>query len=208
LSGYNPIPSDLKLVGPDADRARQDAHLDLLLRRAAALELRFLIFNSGAAWRVPDGVSADAAFADLAAFARRFAEAAARRNITVLVEPLRSTDSNMITTVSDALRLITTVNHPSFALMVDYSFLRIQKEDMNALRDAGRHLRHVHIANPSNPRTYPMDPQESDYASFFRVLKEIGYRGGLSVHAGTAAFLTDAPRAIVFLRTQARELAR
>jgi sugar phosphate isomerase/epimerase len=46
------------------------------------------------------------------------------------------------------------------------------------------------------------------YASFFRVLKEIEYRGGLSVHAGTSAFATDAPRAIAFLRTQARELAR
>lgn len=208
LSGYNPIPNDLKLVGPEADKARQDAHLDLLLRRAAALELQFVIFNSGAAWRVPDGVSAETAFADLVAFSRRFAEAAAGHKIMVLLEPLRSTDSNMITTVADALRLIKAVNHPNFELMVDYSFLRIQKEDMNVLRETGGHLRHVHIANPSNPRTYPMDPQESDYASFFRLLKAIGYRGGLSVHAGTSAFATDAPRAITFLRTQARELAR
>ena len=33
-----------------------------------------------------------------------------------------------------------------------------------------------------------MNPQESDYASFFCLLKAIGYRGGLSVHAGTSAF--------------------
>ena len=206
LSGYNPFPNDLKLVGPEADSARQDAHLALLLKRAAALKLRYVIFNSGASWRVPDGVPAGKAFEQLAAFGRRFAEAAARHKIMVLVEPLRSTDSNMITTVADALRLIKTVDHANFELMVDYSFLRIQKEEAGVLREAGRHLRHVHIANPSNPRTYPMDPQESDYASFFRVLKEIGYRGGLSVHASTTSFAADAPRAIAFLRAQAREL--
>jgi sugar phosphate isomerase/epimerase len=206
LSGYNPIPNDLKLVGPEADKARQDAHLDLLAgRRRSSCSSSS---STGAAWRVPDGVSAETAFADLVAFSRRFAEAAAGYKIMVLLEPLRSTDSNMITTVADALRLIKAVNHPNFELMVDYSFLRIQKEDMNVLRETGGHLRHVHIANPSNPRTYPMDPQESDYASFFRVLKAIGYRGGLSVHADTSAFATDAPRAITFLRTQARELAR
>jgi hypothetical protein len=39
------------------------------------------------------------------------------------------------------------------------------------------------------------------------VLKQIGYRGGLSVHAGTSAFAVDAPRAIGLLRTHARDLA-
>jgi sugar phosphate isomerase/epimerase len=75
------------------------------------------------------------------------------------------------------------------------------------LRQAGRHLRHVHLANPANKRTYPMDDQESNYASFFQVLKDIGYRGGLSVHASTSSFATDAPCAIAFLRTHARRLA-
>jgi hypothetical protein len=52
-----------------------------------------------------------------------------------------------------------------------------------------------------------MSESESDYQSFFEVLKRIGYRGGLRVHAGTSNFTADAPRAISFLCARARELA-
>jgi sugar phosphate isomerase/epimerase len=207
LSGYNPIPRELKVVGPEADAVKLDQHLDHLLSRAAALKLSYVIFNSGAAWRVPEGVSAEDGFKQLAAFSRRFAEAAGRRGITVLIEPLRSTDSNQITTIAEALKLVGAVDHPNFQMMVDYSFLMIQKDDLRALLGAAKHLRHVHLANPAANRTYPMDGSESDYAVFFSVLKQMNYRGGLSVHAGTQAFTNDAPRAIRFLRQQARTLA-
>ena len=208
LSGYNVVPRDLLLVGPAVDRARQDAHIAHVVRRASALRLTYLILNAGAAWKVPDGFSRDEAFNQLADFGRRFATAAAASNLVVLVEPLRSTDSNLLVTINEAVALVEAVKHPSFAMMVDYSFVRITKDDVNALLKAGKHLRHVHIANPDkNPRTYPLEEGESDYASFFRVLKQIGYRGGLSVHAGSKDPMAEAPRAITFLRAKARELA-
>ena len=206
LSGYNPIPADLKIVGPDLDRVKEEAHLRTLLNRAAALKLTYIIFNSGGSWRVPEGMAVDEAYAQLTAFAGRLAQAAARDHITVVVEPLRSTDSNLITTVGEALRLVESVNQPNFAMMVDYSFLTIQGEAPSVLLPAGSRLKHVHLANPANKRTYPMDERESDYASFFAVLKRMGYRGGLSVHATTSAFASDAPRAISFLRRAASDL--
>jgi sugar phosphate isomerase/epimerase len=208
LSGYNPIPAELKIVGPGIDRTKQDPHLTLVVRRAATLGLSYLVFNSGASWRVPDGFARDEAQAQLVDFARRFAAAAAERDITVLVSPLRSTDSNVMTTIAETVAFVKTVDRPNVAMMVDYSFLRIQNDNPSALLSAGRLLRHVHVANPAaTPRAYPMDEKESDYASFFSVLKRIGYRGGLSVHAGTNAFAEEAPRAIAFLRRCALELA-
>jgi D-psicose/D-tagatose/L-ribulose 3-epimerase len=209
LSGYNPIPAELRLVGPDIDRTKQDAHLALVVRRAARLQLSFLIFNSGASWRVPDGSSRERAREQLVEFARRFSAAAAGRTITVLVGPLRSTDSNLLTTIAETTAFVQAVDRPNVAMMVDYSFLRIQQDDPSALLGAGRLLRHVHVGNPSvTPRAYPMDERESDYASFFTTLKRIGYRGGLSVHASTASFDADAPRAIAFLRRRAQWLAQ
>jgi sugar phosphate isomerase/epimerase len=53
-----------------------------------------------------------------------------------------------------------------------------------------------------------MDERESDYESFFKTLKLIGYRGGLSVHASTSSFDSDAQRAITFLRRRAQWLAQ
>jgi sugar phosphate isomerase/epimerase len=208
LAGYNPIPKDLKLVGPDVDRARQEAHVRKLLDRAAALKLKFIILNAGAAWRIPDGHPAEQGFGELADFSRRLATAAAPSGITILVQPLRATDSNQITTIAEALKLIDAVDRPNFALMVDYSFLVIQKDDFMALLKSPKALRHVHLSNPANKRTYPMSETESDYAAFFAVLKQINYRGGLSVHGSTTDFAHDAPRAIAFLRAKAVELSR
>jgi sugar phosphate isomerase/epimerase len=204
--GYNAIPKEIRLVGPDVDAARQDHHLAFLLKRAAALKLRYIIFNAGASWRVPAGFNRDTARQQLVEFSRRFATAAARQNMSVLLEPQRDRDSNLLTTIDEAVALVNAVNHPNFQLMVDYSFLRIQKDDVRALLKAGSHLRHVHISNPEKNRTYPMSDADSDYASFFNLLQQIGYRGGLSVHASTQDFDADAPRAITFLRTKARNL--
>jgi sugar phosphate isomerase/epimerase len=207
LSGYNIVPADLRLVGPEIDAERQAAHILRIAERASALGLRYVILNSGAAWKVPDGFSRDQAFRQLADFGKRLAAQAGKAGLTVLVEPLRPSDSNMIVTITEAIALVEAVNHPQFAMMVDYSFLRIGKDDPNALLKSGRHLRHVHIANPDkNPRVYPFDAAESDYATFFTVLKSIGYRGGLSVHAGSPDPRAEAPKAIAFLREQALSL--
>ncbi len=205
-SGYNPIPKELKIVGPDVDQAKLDAHLARVLDRAAALKLTYIVLNSGASWRVPEGFAEDRAFTQLADFSRHFAELAASRGITVLIEPLRATDSNQIITIAEANKLVETVNHANFQMMVDYSFLRIQQDDIKALLASGGHLRNIHISNPPK-RTYPMTDAESDYESFFQVLKQINYRGGLSVHGSPGVFTNDSPRAITFLRTKAREVA-
>jgi hypothetical protein len=61
------------------------------------------------------------------------------------------------------------------------------KEDMAILHDAGRHIRQVEISNP-NGRVYPRDPDEADFASFFRELRRGGYQGGISIHGRPTDF--------------------
>jgi len=206
-TGYNPIPKNLMLVGTNIDQAKLDAHVQLLLSRAAALKLQYIDLDSAASWKVPDGFDHDKAFAQLADFCGRFADEAGKAGITILIEPMRGTDSNMITNIDEAFKLVQTVNRLNFQMMVDYSFLRIQNDDLNELLKVGSHLRNVHISNPPK-RTYAMDDSESDYAEFFSILKQINYRGGLSVHGGPVTTVAnDAPKAISFLRKHAAEVA-
>lgn len=209
FSGYNCVPRELRLVGPDVDLAKQAEHLAVLLTRASLLKLDYLVLNAGAAWRVPEGVTRQEALKQLRDFGRRFALVAGQRKITVLLEPLRAADTNLVITLAEAIALVRAVDRPNFQLMVDYSFLRIQHDDLAQLRDARGLLRHVHIANPEKtPRAYPLEKGESNYAEFFALLKEIDYRGGLSIHAGTQDFDGEAPRALAFLRHEAAELAK
>jgi sugar phosphate isomerase/epimerase len=207
LSGYNLIPAQMKVVGPEADVAKQDELLARALPRVARLGVKYVIFGSGPSRKIPDGVTREVAWKELVAFGKRLAQAARGHGLTVLVQPLRSTDTNLVTKVGEAVDLVKAVRAPNFQLMVDYSFMTIEKEDPSVLRKAGPHLRHVQIANP-NGRGYPMNPGEADYAGFFKELDRINYKGGISVHARTDNFHADAPRALGLLRQAAATLAR
>jgi sugar phosphate isomerase/epimerase len=207
LTGYNLIPNDLKVVGPEASAAKQDELLARALPRVARLGVKYVIFGSGPSRRIPDGMPREAAWKELVAFGKKLAQAARPHGLGVLVQPLRSTDTNLVTTVGEAVDLVKAVREPNFELMVDYSFMTIQKESPVVLRKAGRYLRHVQIANP-NGRGYPMNAGEADYAAFFKELDRLKYRGGISIHARTDNFYADAPRALALLRQAAAGLAR
>ena len=80
----------------------------------------------------------------------------------------------MINTAAEAAALVRAVGHPNFKLLVDHYHMAQEKEDPSIITKIAAHVRHVQIANP-NDRKFPMDPGESDYASFFRVIKQGGY---------------------------------
>lgn len=185
LSAVNFLPADLKVVGPTLDFDRQNAYLTLSLTRAAALGLRMVVLGSGGARKIPEGFERAQAFAQLAEFGRRAATIAATHKLSIIVESLRSEETNLINTAAEALALV--------------------KEVWSIIVEARDHIRHVQIANP-NKRTFPMADTESDYAGFFARLRDIGYRGAISIEAGTKAFATDGPRARAFLRSYADKL--
>jgi sugar phosphate isomerase/epimerase len=206
ISGYGFLPADLKVVGPEADQARVDEHLRRGLSRAARLGLKLVVFGNlnGQSRSAPAGFSRDEARKQLVDFGRRAAQEAKKHGLVVLIEPMPARSTNLINTVAEGLELIRAVRHPSFQMLVDYSFMAQGKEDLTILHEAGRHIRQVEISNP-NGRVYPKSADEADYASFFRALKRGGYKGGVSIHGQPTDFFTDAPRAIALLRRLAAE---
>ena len=197
--GYLFLPSDLKVVGPAVDDARVAAYVRTAFARAATLGMKIVTFGSGDARRVPEGFSKDEAFRQLVAFGRSIAPEADRRGIVVAVEPQRQQETNIVNSVAEGLALVEAVGRPSFELMVDFYHLAVEREDPVVLLKAGAHIRHVHFANPEG-RVFPLSPDEYDYSRFFENLRKSGYRGRLSIEAGTKAFETEAPRSIAFLR--------
>jgi sugar phosphate isomerase/epimerase len=86
--------------------------------------------------------------------------------------------------------------------MVDFYHLASEKEDPKILVEAKYHIKHFHIANP-NKRVFPLSASEYDYSGFFANMKKMGgYKGRISVEAGTKNFAEEGPRALAFLREQ------
>ncbi|HET8644279.1 MAG TPA: TIM barrel protein, partial [Vicinamibacteria bacterium] len=196
------LPSDLKVVGPEADHERALAWARTAFQRAKRLGLEIVVFGSGGARKAPDGFSGEEAFAQLVALGKRLGPEARRQGVVVAVEPLRRQETNTINSVAEGLRWVEAVGDAGFQLMVDFYHLASEGEDPAILQRAGRYLRHVHIANPSG-RVFPLSAGEADYARFFAALRAAGYRGRVSVEGRTTDLAADAPRAIAFLRSAA-----
>jgi sugar phosphate isomerase/epimerase len=193
------IPGAIKLTGPDVDPARQMAHVAATLGRLGRLGVQVVVFGSGGARRVPDGFSRDEAFTQLVDFCRRVAPVAREHGITIVVEPLRRQETNIINTAREGLALVNAVDRPEIRLLVDYYHLAEEGENADIIAEAGPLLAHTHIANPKG-RVYPLGAGEADYAPFFSNLCKIGYQGRLSIEASTTDFASQAPQSLAFLR--------
>ena len=194
------IPGAVRLTGPDVDPAKQMTYVTGALRRLKQLGVKVVVLGSGGARRVPDGFSRDEAFAQLVDFLRRVAPVARDNAITIVVEPLRQQETNIINTAREGLALVKAVDRPEIRLLVDYYHLAAEGENPDIIAEAGPLLAHAHIANPKG-RVFPLDADESPYAAFFSNLCRIGYQGRLSVEASTTDFAAQAPRAIALLRS-------
>ena len=193
------LPATLKVTGPAVDRDQQTAYVTKALDRLARLGVHVVVFGSGAARRVPEGFSRDQAVRQLVDFGRRAAALARLHNITIVVEPLRTQETNIINTAAEGLTLVEAVNDPGFQLMIDFYHLASEHEDPGIVIRARDHLRHIHLANP-NGRVFPNAAGEFAYELFFANLRAIGYKGRISIEATTQDLQADAPRAIALVR--------
>jgi len=193
------IPGTIKLTGPDVDPAKQLAYVTNTLGRLKRLGVMILVLGSGGARRVPDGFSREEGFNQLVDFCRRIAPVARDNGITIVVEPLRKQETNIINTAREGLALVKAVDRPEIRLLVDYYHLAEEGENADIIAEAGPLLAHTHIANP-NGRVYPLSLDESAYGGFFSNLCKIGYSARMSVEASTKDFPADAPRSLALLR--------
>ena len=193
------LPGTIRLTGPEpTDVEQQMLYVRKTLDRLAKLGVKILCFGSGGARRVPDGFPKEEAFKQLVEFGRRIAPEARARGITVVIEPLRRQESNIINSAAEGLELVKAVNDPNFELLIDFYHLASEKEDPAIILQANQHLRHLHVANPQG-RVFPLKWDEYDYEPFFANLRKIGYAGRISIEASTKDLAADAPQAIALM---------
>lgn len=197
------LPADVKPTGPEVSAERLDAYLEHSLSRAHALGVELVVFGSGQARRVPDGFSHSEAWRQLADFLRRAAAYCERYDIDIALEPLCRRECNILNYVSEATLLAALVNHPRIGALGDTFHMLCGAEPWSALEQAGDRLMHVHISHELpdlSGRVYPRKGDGSDYAGAIGTLKACGYRGDLSIEAGTENFAADGVQALECLR--------
>lgn len=189
------IPGDIKTVGPDVSDNKIKEYLKSTFERTAKLGYRSIIFGSGGSREVPAGYSRERAKDDILHFLNDLALPEAKKyGVVIGIEELNDKETNIINTCSEAMEYILEINDPNLRLLVDLYHVILMGDTAESIRNYKGYVSHVHIANPTNKRIYPLptDGDEKIYREFFKVLDEIGYEARNISLEGSAADNFDA----------------
>lgn len=182
LACNNFFPAFIKLTGPEADEGLILTYAEKALARAGGLGAKRVVFGSSGARSVPIGTSIVDGIDQLVALLPKLGGIAARYGITLVIEPLNPSESNLVHRFAHGLALAGRAAHPNVAALADYYHMVLSGDSVEELRYAGDRLGHLHIARPLG-RTLPTVGDDAHYEDFFRVLGELHYEGTLSIEA-------------------------
>ena len=192
------LPGDIKVVGENVNAQAIHDYLDKAFARARRLGVKVVVFGSGNSRRVPDGFDTAVAWRQIGNYLRMVERHAMENDITVVIEPLRAGECNIMNFVSEATLMASLIQMPHIAVLADTYHMALGSEPLSALTMAGGLLKHVHIANAIG-RKFPKEGDGERYADIFETLKEMGYEGRVSVEAGCDDFAKDAREAFKVL---------
>lgn len=200
MNGF--IPGDFSLCSQDGGKGVMDFVLKGM-DRARRLGVQVVVFGSGAARRIPEGMEKEAAWDRLAAFLREAGAVAQKAGIRIAVEPLCYAECNAVNTLLEGWSLAKRCDREPVKALADLYHMGQNGEDMEDLHKVGPDLIHCHIGRPGS-RKYPMPEDGYDYTAFFRALEAIQYAGRLSIEAGCPGSPEDLIPSIAYLRSLAR----
>ena len=169
------IPGDLKLVGPEVNEEAILSHAKGVFERCKTAGVKMVIWGSGGARRVPEGFDEGKAKDQFVSIARKVSVLAKQYKIVVALENLNRTETNFITTVDEAYKIVQKVNHPNLRLCVDIYHMLMEGEPPSVIEQTKPYLIHCDIAEKENRA--PPGVKGDDFREYLKVLRTIGYTG-------------------------------
>lgn len=121
----------------------------------------------------------------LAELIKELGEVAAANNTLLLLEPLNRYEQHLLRKQGDGVEVIEIAGSPAgVAVISDFFHMHIEETNTPAaLRAAGRHVRHVHLAD--NTRMEP-GTGDIDFVAGFQALRDIGFNGYMAYECGVS----------------------
>lgn len=188
------IPGTFRLTGPKAEHGAALDYAETALRRAEEVGVKTVVFGSGGARNVPGDFTGpreqqpklEEGTAQYADFCRKLCKRVADlKTVTVVIEPLRPNESNIINYVWQGVQICEDVGSPRLRQLADIFHMMMGRESADSLVRAGDLLKHCHIASYGTRQFPGSDPETVDrLRPYFDALRAIGYTGGVSCECG------------------------
>lgn len=174
------LPKSVRVTGNDVNLKSAAAYCETALSRAQRLGNRAVVLGSFGARNVPGGFPMEKAWRQFEEFGRMAGEIAAKHDVVIVLEPINGTETNLMKTVIEGVALARKINHPYVKALADYFHMQVEKEGMSSILAAGDDLYHTHTAALVG-RSLPLEYDQEIQSYFIKALKQIGYRGALSI---------------------------
>ena len=199
----------LHVTSPDrAVRERTAEYLIALAEACHDLGGHVMVFGSPKQRSLLSGVSQDQALELATDTFRQAMPFVAAFDVTICMEPLTPAETDFVTTVADAVRLIDAVGHPSFGLHLDVKAMSSESTPVPDLirQHAGR-AGHFHV-NDANGRGPGFG--DTNFVPILQALDDAGYDRWMSLEVFdfTPDPETIALKAVEYLRTCVAMTAR
>ncbi len=197
----------MRIVGEEKNYAEIDAYLETLFEKASYLGLKYLVFGSGGARRIPDGMTLEEGRAEIVDFLKNHVVPLCEKykTMTIAIEPLRPDECNAINTVSDGIAVAKAVGSPYVRVLADLAHVYVQNEGFAAITDSQGMVVHAHTSNPNPPeemdrkRIYPKHGDGYGQGDFLAALADAGVEQ-CSIEAEVIDFESDVTEAYEVLK--------
>jgi sugar phosphate isomerase/epimerase len=160
-------------------RKRTSEYMSKLIDLCAELGGRLMVLGSPQQRNVPEGQSIESAMANAAEVIRAVVPRLESQSVKIAVEPLGRQEGNFLNTAKQARQLIDMIASPQVQLHLDVKAMSDEGTPIaEIVRDNADAMIHFH-ANDPNRRGPGMG--DVDFVPIFSSLKQIGYRGWVSV---------------------------
>ena len=179
------------------------------MRRMSMLGIGVVVFGSGAARRIPDGMSLKEGRGFIGGFLRMCARHGEKYGVTVAIEPLRASECNAINLTSEGAELAALERRiceeggdpekgERISYLADAFHMCHGGEPADALTRADVLPVHIHVSEPPD-RTYPGSHGGEYLAAFADAIKKTAYSGRVSVECGFSDFEREVGLAYEFV---------
>lgn len=197
------FPGTITLLGSHAtDWSEVESYLHHTFGRVKELGGKIVVFGSGRCRSYPEDMSFFEAHRRLCDVTAKIGGIAAGYDLTITVEPLNQSESNMICTVAEGAMLVAQVNAENVRLLADGYHMFADGEPLENIKRAGN-LAHAHIATQDG-RKFPTVRDEI-LEGFFVKLRAIGYDERVSIEGRTDNFEEDSLTSLALLRKLTQE---
>ena len=201
------IPGSLPICAGEK-REELRAYVECVMARMQKLGIDTVVFGSGGARRVPEGMIYADAIAEIERFLIMCNEVAQKFGVTVVIEPLCHRVCNCLPTVAECGDLARKIDLPYVKLLADSFHAYVEEEDLNHIFQYKDILRHVHISEmptqviPGREGGGRPGREDGVYLTkFMEQVKKSGYDGRVTVECLYLDFAQEIRAGRAFLYT-------